>query len=64
MSRVKAGGISIPGQRQVIPRWADDPVRRDVGGGDVGVGVGCPPGRKSGGGKRGRGGSSKQVCNN
>ena len=31
------------GRRQVMPKWADDPVRRHIGGGGVGAGGGCPP---------------------
>ena len=38
-----AGGISILGRRQIMPRWADDPVRRHIGGAGVGAGGGCPP---------------------
>ena len=53
------------GQIQVTPRWLDDNVLRQVGGGGFGVEGGCPPpGRKLGGRKSGRGGSSKQVYNN
>ena len=29
-SRVVSGGIGMLGQRQVTPRWTDDPVRRHV----------------------------------
>ena len=47
-SRVEAGGIGMLGQRQVTPRWEDDPVRRHVGGEGV----------------RGRGGLSKKVLKN
>ena len=65
MSRVVAGGIGMLGWRQVTPRWTDDPVQRNVGGGGVGEVGGFPlPRRKSGSGKRGRGGSSKPVRNN
>ena len=42
-SRVVTGGIVIMGWRQGTPRWADDPVRRLVGGGGVGEGGGSPP---------------------
>ena len=54
------------GQRQVTPRWKDDPVRRHVGGGGVSTGGSCPPPprSKSGSGKRGRGGLSKKVLKN
>ena len=38
-----ARGIVMMGQIQVTPRWADDPVRRYVGGGSVGAGGGSPP---------------------
>ena len=37
-SRVVSGGIGMMGRRQVMPKWADDPVRRHIGGGGVGAG--------------------------
>ena len=48
----------------MAPRWADDPVRRHVGGGGVGAGGVFHPGSKPGGRKSGRGGQSTQVHNN
>ena len=41
-SSVVTGCIVILGQKQVTPRWADDPVRRHVGGGVVREGGGFP----------------------
>ena len=46
MSRVVAGGIGMLGWRQVTPRWTDDPVQRNVGGGGVGEVGGFPPPQK------------------
>ena len=45
-SRVVAGGIGIMGRIQMMPRWTDDPVHRQVGSRGVGEGEGCPPPRK------------------
>ena len=36
------GGIGVMGRRQATPRWADDTVWRNVGGGVVGAGGGFP----------------------
>ena len=41
-SRVVTGGIGMLGRIQVMPRWADDPVQRDIGVGGVGEGGGLP----------------------
>ena len=42
-NRYEEGCIGILVQRQVTPRWADDPVRRHIGGGGAGAGGGCAP---------------------
>ena len=62
-SRSEEGGIVMLGQRQVMPRWEDNPIWRHVVGGGVGAEGGFPLGRKSGIRKTVRGGSSKQVRN-
>ena len=41
-NRGEVGYIGILGRRQVMPRWADDPVQRDIGVGGVGEGGGLP----------------------
>ena len=56
------GGIDTLGQRQVIPRWEDDPMRRHIGIGVVGSGGGrrglTPP---EGNWEAGRDGGAGQV---
>ena len=42
-NRGKAVYICIMGRKQVNPRWADDLVRRNVSGGRILEGGGCPP---------------------
>ena len=41
--RVVTECIGMMGRRQVTPSWADDHVRKHVGGGGVEAGGGCPP---------------------
>ena len=42
-SRVVEEGISILVRRKVTTRWVDDSAWRQIGGGRVGEGGGCPP---------------------